>query len=181
MDRAIDNSECHLDLLDADFVLGVVSALEVVSAVVADEVRKLAEETESSSKKIAEQVAKNGSVMERALTASNEGTLSVTNGMESVKAADAVFDDIAISIQALAGEVDSIAQAISAMAQSAEGMRTSMDSIKEISIKNSDEAQTVSAATQQQSASMDEIATASQSLATLAANLQTAIAKFKVG
>ena len=139
-------------------------------AVVADEVRKLAEEVEASSLKIADQVSKNGAVMEKALASSNEGAMSVKVGMESVKAADAVFDDISISIQALAGEVDS----------SAQGMQKSMDDIKQISVKNSDEAQTVSAATQQQSASMDEIATASQSLATLASNLQEAIARFKV-
>ena len=149
-------------------------------AVVADEVRKLAEEVEASSLKIADQVSKNGEVMEKALASSSEGAMSVKVGMESVKAADAVFDDISISIQALAGEVDSIAQAISAMSQSAQGMQKSMDDIKNISVKNSDEAQTVSAATQQQSASMDEIATASQSLATLASNLQSAISKFKV-
>ena len=149
-------------------------------AVVADEVRKLAEEVESSSQKIAEQVSKNGAIMEKALASSQQGIESVKIGMESVKAADAVFDDISISIQALAGEVDTIAQAIGAMSQSAQGMRKSMDEIKEISIKNSDEAQTVSAATQEQSASMDEIATASQSLAVLAANLQHAIEKFKV-
>ena len=149
-------------------------------AVVADEVRKLAEEVEASSLQIADQVSKNGAVMEKALASSNEGAMSVKVGMESVKAADAVFDDISISIQALAGEVDSIAQAISAMSDSAQGMQKSMDDIKQISVKNSDEAQTVSAATQQQSASMDEIATASQSLATLASNLQEAIARFKV-
>ena len=149
-------------------------------AVVADEVRKLAEETENSSQKIAEQIAKNGAIMEQAVSASNEGTNSVKNGMQSVKSADAVFADISISIQALAEEVDQIAQSISEMANSANGMRSSMDSIKEISIKNSDEAQTVSAATQQQSASMDEIATASQSLAQLAAELQHAVDQFKV-
>ncbi|MBR1728048.1 MAG: methyl-accepting chemotaxis protein [Selenomonadaceae bacterium] len=149
-------------------------------AVVADEVRKLAEEVESSSRKIADHVSSNGAIMEKALAASTAGTESVTNGMQSVTVADSVFDEIAISIKALASEVDEIAHSISEMATSAGDMRKSMDDIKEISIKNSDEAQTVSAATQQQSASMDEIATASQSLAKLAAELQNAVDKFKV-
>ena len=149
-------------------------------AVVADEVRKLAEEVESSSRKIADHVSSNGAIMEKALAASTAGTESVTNGMQSVTVADSVFDEIAISIKALASEVDEIAHSISEMAKSAGDMRKSMDDIKEISIKNSDEAQTVSAATQQQSASMDEIATACQSLAKLAAELQNAVDKFKV-
>ena len=59
-------------------------------------------------------------------------------------------------------------------------MRASMDSIRNISTKNSDEARTVSAATEEQSASMEEIASASRSLATLATDLQNAVQKFKL-
>ena len=55
-----------------------------------------------------------------------------------------------------------------------------MDSIKGISQKNSDEAQTVSAATEEQSASMQEVAAASRELASLAADLQDAVGKFKL-
>lgn len=150
-------------------------------AVVADEVRKLAEETDISSKKIIEQIGKNSEIMARALSASTEGTENVKVGMKSVEAADVIFDEISTSIQALAGEVDSIAHAINSMANSAQGMRKSMDNIKEISEKNSDEAQTVSAATEQQSASMDDVAAASRSLANLAEGLQNSVAKFKIG
>ena len=149
-------------------------------AVVADEVRKLAEETDSSSKKIIEQIAKNSAIMEGALAATTEGTENVKVGMSSVDAADQVFDEISISIQALAGDVDSIAHSINAMADSANGMRKSMDNIKDISEKNSNEAQNVSAATEQQNASMEDVATASISLAQLAEGLQNSVAKFRV-
>ncbi len=149
-------------------------------AVVADEVRKLAEETDSSSKKIIEQIAKNSAIMEGALAATTEGTENVKVGMSSVEAADFVFDEISISIQALAGEVDSIAHSINAMAESANGMRKSMDNIKEISEKNSNEAQNVSAATEQQNASMEDVATASIALAQLAEGLQNSVSKFRV-
>ena len=149
-------------------------------AVVADEVRKLAEETDSSSKKIIEQIAKNSAIMEGALAASTEGTESVKVGMSSVDEADKVFEEISISIQALAGEVDSISHSINAMADSANGMRKSMDNIKDISEKNSNEAQNVSAATEEQNASMEDVATASISLAQLAEGLQNSVAKFRV-
>ena len=149
-------------------------------AVVADEVRKLAEETDSSSKKIIEQIAKNSAIMKGALAATTEGTENVKVGMSSVDAADQVFDEISISIQALAGEVDSIAHSISAMADSANGMRKSMDNIKDISEKNSNEAQNVSAATEEQNASMEDVATASIALAQLAEGLQNSVSKFRV-
>ena len=51
---------------------------------------------------------------------------------------------------------------------------------KDISEKNSDEAQTVSAATEQQNASMEDVATASISLAQLAEGLQNSVSKFRV-
>ena len=149
-------------------------------AVVADEVRKLAEETDSSSKQIIAQIAKNSAIMEGALAATTEGTENVKTGMNSVDAADKVFENISKSIQALAGDVDGIAKSINAMANSAQGMRKSMDNIKDISEKNSDEAQTVSAATEQQSASMDNVAAASKSLAQLAEGLQTSVSKFRI-
>ena len=149
-------------------------------AVVAGEVKKLAEETDASSKKITEQIAKNADIMAKALASSTEGTESVKNGLTAVESADQVFDEISISIQALAGEIDVIAKSINSMADSAQGMRSSMDNIKEISQKNSDEAQTVSAATEQQSASMDDIAVSSQALANLAEDLQKSVSKFKI-
>ena len=149
-------------------------------AVVADEVRKLAEETDASSKQIVEQIAKNAAIMEGALAATTEGTENVKVGMSSVDAADMVFDEISISIQALAGDVDEIAKSINTMANSAQGMRNSMDNIKEISEKNSNEAQNVSAATEQQSASMDDVAAASRSLAQLADGLQNSVSKFRI-
>ena len=149
-------------------------------SVVADEVRKLAEETDASSKKIIDQIAKNSEIMSKALESTTEGTESVKVGLKAVQAADVVFDEISISIQALASDVDSISHSINNMANSAQGMRTSMDNIKNISEKNSNEAQNVSAATQQQSATMDDVAAASTSLAQLAEGLQKSISKFRI-
>ena len=49
-----------------------------------------------------------------------------------------------------------------------------------ISRKTANSTQTISAATEEQSASNEEIAAASQSLAKMAADMQTAISKFKL-
>ncbi len=150
-------------------------------AVVAGEVKKLAEETENSSKKIADQVAKNGEIMQHAIDASHEGTDRVQAGIEKVHATDAVFEDILISIQTLATEVDQIAEHINEMADDAQVMQQAMDSVKQTSAKTSEEVQIISSATQEQSASMDEIAEESRSLSQLSSDLRVTIDKFKIG
>ena len=149
-------------------------------AVVADEVRKLAEQSEQSSRKIADLVTRNRADMEQAVTAGEEGSASVANGMQAVESADAVFEAISGSISELSAGVDAVSQSIRSMANESQSMRASMDSIKGISKKNSDEAQTVSAATEEQSASMQEVAAASRELASLATDLQNAVGKFKL-
>ena len=150
-------------------------------AVVAGEVKKLAEQTDISSKKIAEHVAKNGEIMEHAINASNEGTESVKTGIEAVNATDAVFEDILISIQTLANEVDQIAAHINAMAGDAQVMQEAMNAVKETSAKTSEEVEIISSATEEQSTSMDEIAEESRRLAQLSADLRVTIDKFKIG
>ena len=149
-------------------------------AVVADEVRKLAEQSEQSSQKISDLVMKNRSDMEKAVAAGEEGSASVANGMNAVQAADAVFEAISGSISELSKGVGDVSESIRAMANESQTMRASMDSIKSISTKNSDEAQTVSAATEEQSASMQEVAAASRELASLATDLQNAVGQFKL-
>ncbi len=149
-------------------------------AVVADEVRKLAEQSEQSSRKIADLVIRNKADMDQAVAAGEEGSQSVANGMTSVEAADAVFEAISGAISELSDGVGEVSSNIRTMAHESQSMRESMDSIKKISTKNSDEAQTVSAATEEQSASMQEVAAASRELATLATDLQNAVGKFRL-
>ena len=55
-----------------------------------------------------------------------------------------------------------------------------MQSLEESSRRTVEEAQSVSAATEQQTATMNEIADASQSLASLAQNLQNEVNRFKL-
>ncbi len=149
-------------------------------AVVADEVRKLAEQSEQSSRKIADLVMRNRADMEKAVAAGEEGSASVANGMNAVQEADAVFEAISGSISELSGGVGEVSRSIRGMADESKSMRASMDSIKGISKKNSDETQTVSAATEEQSASMQEVAAASRELASLATDLQNAVEQFKL-
>lgn len=149
-------------------------------AVVAEEVRKLAEESERSSKQIAELVKKNQFGMNQAVEASRDGSKNVQLGIATVKSADEVFKSIVIAIETLSHEIIDVSKAIETMASGNASMLASIQDIDQISTKNSDDAQSVSAATEEQSASMQEIASASQNLATLAGDLQSEVSKFKV-
>lgn len=149
-------------------------------AVVAEEVRKLAEESERSSKQIAELVKKNQVGMSQAVEASRDGSKNVQLGIDTVKSADEVFKSIVIAIETLSREIIDVSKAIETMAAGNATMLSSIQDIDKISTKNFDDAQSVSTSTEEQSASMHEIASASKNLATLAGDLQAEVSKFKV-
>ena len=149
-------------------------------AVVADEVRKLAEESNNSSRQIAELVKANSADMAEAINASNEGAESVKLGIETVQSADEVFQAIVLTIDKLVDKINAIAQAIQNMAAENEEMLNASVKISEKSNDNSDESHSVSAATEQQTASVQEIADASRQLAELAENLKSEVNKFRL-
>ena len=149
-------------------------------AVVADEVRKLAESSNQASQQIAQMVASNHTDMEATVTACNEGAESIRAGIQTVHDADEVFEKMVTTIDELVTGIHAVAEAIRQMETQNEAMLSSSQDISATGRKNSDEAQFVSAATEEQTASMHEIATASGSLAKLAANLQAEIEKFRL-
>ena len=73
-----------------------------------------------------------------------------------------------------------IAKAINEAAVGSQRIVTSIREVENVSRDAAAEAQTVSAATEEQSASMEEIAAASQTLAKLAVELQSAVAQFRI-
>ena len=149
-------------------------------AVVADEVRKLAEESNNSSQQIVELVKSNNVDMEQAINAGTEGAASVKKGIDTVQAADEVFQSIVGTITALVKDINTIAAEIQEMTADNERMLEASANINDTCGKSSDEAQSVSAATEQQTASTHEIADASRSLAKLAGDLQAEINRFRL-
>ena len=149
-------------------------------AVVADEVRKLAESSNQASQQIAQMVASNHSDMDATVAACNEGAESIRAGIQTVHDADEVFEQMVTTIDELVVGINTVADAIRQMETQNEAMLNSSQNISATGRQNSDEAQSVSAATEEQTASMHEIATASGNLAKLAANLQTEIEKFRL-
>lgn len=149
-------------------------------AVVAEEVRKLAEESESSSQKIAELVSKITSHMHRAVEAGEEGAKSVARGKTAVDTADEVFTSINDSIAELSERIKGILENIRITSDGIRKMSASISTVRSVSDQNASSSETISAATEEQSASMEEIAAAANRLSDLADGLQAEVAKFKL-
>ena len=149
-------------------------------AVVADEVRKLAEESNKASQEIAQMVESNNADMEAAIAAGTAGAENIRRGISTVQTADEVFQGMAATIDQLVKGINDVSDAIHQVEVKNESMLANSQSISDTGKKNSDEAQSVSAATEEQTASMHEIASASRQLAELASTLQDEVQKFRL-
>jgi len=148
-------------------------------AVVADEVRKLAEQSQEAAKKIAQLIGEIQGDTDMAVVAMVEGNNEVNVGTELVATAGKAFQDIVVIVIAVTDQVSQISTAIQGMAGGSQQIVTSVQKIDVLSRKASCEAQTVSAATQEQSATMEEIASSSQTLAKMAYDLQEVVSHFR--
>lgn len=148
-------------------------------AVVAEEVRKLAEQSQQSAKQIASLIAEIQGDTDKAVTAMSEGIGEVKLGGEVVENAGKAFHEIAGQIVEVSDRMRLISTDIQQMASGSEHIVSSVKEINELSKKATGEAQTVSAATEEQLASMEQIASSSQSLATMAKKLQQTVERFR--
>jgi methyl-accepting chemotaxis protein len=149
-------------------------------AVVAEEVRKLAEQSQYSAKQIATLIGEIQSDTDKAVVAMRDGTLEVKLGAEVVNESGQILLEISLLITQVSGQVKEISSAIDQMAIGSQQFVDSVKQIDELSEKTAGEAQTISAATEEQSASMEEIASSSQALAQLALNLRDTASKFQI-
>lgn len=147
-------------------------------AVVAEEVRKLAEQSQSAAKQIAKLIGTVQADTEKAVSAMHEGTSQVKAGAALVENAGASFMVIVNLVNCIAEQSHHMSSVITEMAMGAHMIVDSVQEIDQMSKNVAAEAETVSAATEQQTASMHEIASAGQSLAHMAQNLQSAVLKF---
>ncbi len=108
------------------------------------------------------------------------GTKEVKTGAEVVNLAGGAFREIANLVVQVADQVETSSKAMDKMVAESQRIVTASEQINQISSKSAGEAQSVSAATEEQLASMEEIASSSQALAQLAQDLQQEVAKFKV-
>jgi len=149
-------------------------------AVVAEEVRKLAEESNQAAQQIAGLIKNNEAAMSQAIVATQASGEGVKTGIAVVESAGETFKTIAVAVDRLSAQIQEVTESINQIAAGSQELVLSVHNIDTVSKENAAEAQSVSAATEEQSASMEEIASSSQALAQTAAELQAAVANFKV-
>lgn len=149
-------------------------------AVVAEEVRKLAEQSQEAAKKIAALIGEIQAETDKAVGAMNAGAGQVKAGAQAVTDGGETFTTIFSLIGCVAEQSKQMETILANMAADTTLVVNAVQEIDKMSKNVAMEAETVSAATEQQAASMHEIADASQSLAKMAQDLQEAIQQFKV-
>jgi methyl-accepting chemotaxis protein len=149
-------------------------------AVVAEEVRKLAEQSQGAAKQISDLISEIQKDTNTAVVTMHAGSEQVKIGAEVVGATGDSFKQIMQFVMEVSAQVKDISSAIQHMADNSQHIVTIVKKMDDLSIKGADEAQNVSAATEEQSASMQEIAFSSQNLAKMAEQLQQEVKKFKI-
>jgi methyl-accepting chemotaxis protein len=149
-------------------------------AVVAEEVRKLAEQSQEAAKQIAGLIGQIQEDTDKAVVAMNEGVREVQLGTEVVNNAGTAFREIVTLVTEVSGQVKETFSTVEQMAFSSQQIVGAATRIDNLSKEASGEAQTVSAATEEQLAAIEEIASSSQSLAKLAMDLRNTVSKFHV-
>ena len=124
-----------------------------------------------------EQYRKNVQVVVQAMKENNEG---VQEGTKIVSEAGAAFDQISELITNMNTQIDVSLKAIEKTGIVCNDIRDIMDNVLQLGNRSANEAQGVSASTEEQAAMMDEIARASTSLAELSQSLQNYVTKFKI-
>ncbi|WP_371362777.1 methyl-accepting chemotaxis protein [Sporomusa rhizae] len=149
-------------------------------AVVAEEVRKLAEQSQLAATQIIGLITENNTDIGSAVSAMQEANHNIAKGVDSVNVAGKEFETIATAVAKVAELATNVVTAVEGVADSNLNIVKASDEIDKVVSDTTANAQTVSAATEEQSASMQEIASASQVLANLAQDLQNAVSSFKV-
>lgn len=149
-------------------------------AVVADEVRKLAEQSNNSTKQIAEMVSIIQNETAKAVEAMRLGNAKVESGIASTQEADKSFTSIESSIGDVAEKVQSVTAAVEEMNAISTQIVQAMEGVQQLVEKGAASSQETGAATEEQLATMEEIATSTESLSKLAGDLQDLVGKFNV-
>lgn len=149
-------------------------------AVVADEVRKLAEQSSESAGEIAALIGSIQSKAKSAVSVMREGVTQVQSGVGAVDSAGTTFQDIAGMVEKVVDETAEMERIVVTLAESTNTISSAITKINDMSRSVADEAETVSAATEEQTATMNEIASASRKLTEMAKSMESSVGIFKI-
>jgi len=148
-------------------------------AVVASEVRALAEQSQASSKQIAELIQEIQRETGLSVQNMSKVTAEVENGLIVSNSTIQKFEQIVISMKNTAPHIDGVSAISQQISASVQEVMAVAEELSMQSKGNAAISQEVAAASEEQLASMEEISSAAQSLSSLAEELQVQIGKFK--
>lgn len=149
-------------------------------AVVADEVRKLAEQSIEATKSIASILANIKEDTAQSVEMMDVVFHEAHSGIEITEHTARKFQDILTNTSEVAPVLASATSAVEDAVSDFEQFATSATTILSIAENNSQNCETVSAASEQQAASMDEMHQSSRSLAQMSTELNNVVKKFTV-
>ena len=149
-------------------------------AVVAEEVRKLAEQSGAATETISKLISTIQKDTNSAVESIEKGNQSVKAGTQSVAETGVAFLGIETQSNKLTINVDKSLVDIGAIDASNKEILTAMEQVRKIANQSSENADSISAATQEQSATMQEVANSSKILAELANEMQGEVSQFKL-
>jgi methyl-accepting chemotaxis protein len=150
-------------------------------AVVAEEVRKLAEDSQASAKDIAVLIREIQGHTVNAVTAMEDGVVTVENGFEAVNRNQQTFFDISGAVRLFHESSAEIAALARGIAEGAGRVREQIEEVASVAEQSSASTQQVSASTQQTSAVSQEVTLAAQRVSRTATSLAELAGRYSVG
>lgn len=149
-------------------------------AVVADQVRKLAEESTAAAEKVSLIVRVVQQETTAAISAMNQGSQALDEGLQLVRATGLAFEEITGSTGHLFTRTDAVSDDMKKIRQQMDTIISAMDQISRTAEQTASNSQSVAAAAEEQNASMQEISSAATMLSKMAEEMNDAIRSFKL-
>lgn len=148
-------------------------------AVVAGEVRKLADQANQATGEIVRTIDVVDADIQVAVAAIKNTSLSVTVGEQAAKSMSAVLEHVEQALNTVAENISDLHVLSEKVKQQAVIVEQGSSSIADLSVKNADAINEISATYEQLNASMEDITNAAQGLTTLAEVLRQKVNDFK--
>lgn len=149
-------------------------------AVVANEVRNLAEQSKASAEEIGRMIDAIIQNVTLAVDSTEDGAERVKEGLGITEKTNEVFNEIELASNDVTSKIKTVSAAINQIRSMSEQVSESAEKVQILAMQASTEAQSTSAATEEQLASNEEIASSAQILSEVAEKLQNDMGRFTV-
>ena len=149
-------------------------------AVVANEVRNLAEQSKASAEEIGRMIDAITQNVSLAVNSTEAGAERVNEGLGITEKTNKVFTQIELASNDMNMKIETVSAAINQIRRMSERVTYSAAKVQDLAIQASTEAQSTSAATEEQLAANQEIASSAQTLSEVAEKLQNDMGRFTV-